>query len=90
VRVRLFPNSIVRAYGDAGAGIALQTSTTDGWLFEDRDSVASFMTRTTLGAEIGAPDGLSMLIEPASLSTYHAGPDVRATYGLMLGISGVL
>ncbi len=87
VRGRLFPASPVRLYGDAGAGVAIGTSVVEGWLLERSDSAAVFMTRLAVGAEFGSPDGLSFVIEPASWATYFGSEDVRAQWGLMLGLS---
>lgn len=87
VRLRLLPDKVVSIFGDAGLGLAIGTRNVDSWFGDDTDSSTAFMTRTALGAEIGDPDGLAFVIEPASLSTYHTTDAFQADYGLMLGLS---
>lgn len=86
LRGRLLPDSPVRPYGDIGAGVAIGTSRFDGWLVDSTDASNAFMTRTAVGVEIGKPEGLSFVVEPASWTTYLADQKVRATWGLMLGL----
>ena len=90
LRVRFLPDSPVSLYGDVGAGLAISTRTTDTWFGDSNSSSTAFMTRAGLGLEIGDPDAFAFIVEPASLSTYHTNEQIRASYGLMLGLSARL
>ena len=90
VRGRLFHDKPLRLYGDLGAGVAIGTSRFDGWFVNSTDQSAAFMTRTAVGLEVGNPDALSFVVEPASWTTYAADDAVRARWGMMLGLSAAL
>jgi hypothetical protein len=85
LRVRLLPKAPISAYGDVGAGLAVGTSEFGGWFFDDATSNVAFMTRLALGAEIGSPGGLTLIVEPVNIGTYH-GQGFRGIYGVMIGL----
>ena len=87
LRLRIVPESPVRAYGDLGAGVAIATSRVDGWLVEDSDTATAFLTRAALGIEVGPAAGPALAIEPLSVHTTYGGSGTRTSLGLMLGIS---
>ncbi len=85
IRGRLFPDSPVRFYGDAGVGIAIGLSSFDGWFIDAAEAGSALMTRTALGVEIGNPEGFMVVLEPVSLSSFFASQKTQAKYGLMAG-----
>lgn len=87
LRVRLLPQEVISLYGDVGAGLAIGSSEVETFFGDASTSSTSFMTRAAVGLELGDPDGLAFVLEPASLSTYHADDRAQATYGLMLGLT---
>ena len=88
-RLRLFPSSPVRLYGDLGTGVAFGS----GWFVDDPDAAAAWMTRAALGFEVGPPEKWLISVEPLEALTFMpitGQPDerapLRADYGLMVGI----
>ena len=90
LRGNLFPRSPIRGYGDLGLGAAIGTRPLSEWLIEGGDSTVVFMSRAALGVEIGDPDGLALVLEPVSTSTYFGGRKVVANYGWAVGVDIVL
>lgn len=86
-RLRVFNSSVVRAYGDAGVGIAYITAKTDSWLYESTSHRTGFATRLVLGFEVGSPSGgVTFVIEPLGLDTLHFDNRSVAGYVGRLGI----
>lgn len=90
LRLRLLPRAPIGVYGDMGAGAVIGTSQFGGWLFEQATSNVGFMTRFATGLEIGSPDGLSLIVEPISLGTYHSSQQVTPVLGAMIGLGARL
>jgi len=88
VRGTLLPHGSIRPYADAGLGLAIGSSSFDTWFLNTTSSSTAFMTRVALGLEVGKPEGVSLVVEPASLRTFFANDSrARSSFGLMLGLA---
>jgi len=85
LRLRLLPRLAVRPYADLGLGIAIASTTSDGWLFSDQTQTVGWMTRSALGIELGSTEGLFVAVEPFSMDTYHLGAN-STRVGAMVGV----
>jgi hypothetical protein len=85
LRARFLSSLPVRPYADLGLGLAAASRSEESWLLEDHENVLGWMTRATLGVELGDEDGLMVMVEPLSWQTYHLG----GSYGRLAGMIGV-
>lgn len=85
LRLRLLNRWWVRPYVDLGLGLVFATSDTETWLFEGRDNSVGWMTRSAVGLELGATEGVIVSVEPLSWQTYHLGGDY-SRFAAMVGV----
>ena len=88
MRGRLFPDSVVRPYGDLGLGIVYRFSDVDTWFGSVDSAQTAFMARSALGIEIGGrdPGSVALVLEPIGYRHYGLDGDGADVYAAMAGI----
>lgn len=85
LRLRLLNQLWIRPYADLGIGLVFASSRGNNFLLEGTDNGLGWMTRSALGLELGATQGVVVSLEPLSWQTYHLGGDYRR-FAAMIGI----